>query len=81
VPDCPAVVFAIVRRLDGVVDGHNDRQQPARQRQHLVPDDRVGAVRVPLREGVDWTCQRRKGKFSIHRGHTLMEAIHFGGSL
>lgn len=38
-PDGPAVVFAIVRRLDGVINGHDHRQQPAGQREHLVPDD------------------------------------------
>ncbi len=56
VPDGAAMVAAIARGLDGVVDGDNDRQQPAEQRQDLVRRDRVGAVRLPPREGVD--CER-----------------------
>lgn len=53
VPDGAAMIAAVVGRLDGIVDGDHDREQPAEQRQDLVRGDRVGAVRLPSGEGVD----------------------------
>jgi hypothetical protein len=44
VPDGPAVVFPVVRRLEGIVNGDDDREQPACKSEDLVPDDRGRAV-------------------------------------
>lgn len=51
--DGSAVLQIIGGRLDGVVDGDDNREKPCEQRQDLVGDDGVGAVRFLLGEGVD----------------------------
>ena len=53
VPDSSANGVAIVRLLNAVVDGNDDRQQPGQDGQDLVGDDGVGVVRFLLSEGVD----------------------------
>jgi hypothetical protein len=63
-PDGASVVDAIVGAVQDVVDGGGDGQQPGEDGQHLVGDDSALAVRVSLRERVDWKTY--EGSVSVH---------------
>lgn len=82
---------AIVGLVQDVVDGDDERQQPGQDGEDLVGDDGIGAVGLPLGEGVDcWFASDismlRGGGGGISEGvereegelHTAMEAIHGG---
>lgn len=52
VPYVPADMVAIMRLVNGIVDGDDDGQNPREQGQDFVCDDGAVAVRLPLAEGV-----------------------------
>jgi hypothetical protein len=71
IPYPVAEVQAISRSIKGIVDGYEDGQQPCHDREDLVGDDGIGAMRIPLREGVDYSSRQHQhsevggGKFDV----------------
>lgn len=53
VPNALTDRVAIVRRVNGVVDGDDDGQHPGNERENLVGGHRSRAVRLALGEGID----------------------------
>ena len=51
-PDVSALEGTIVRSMEGVVEGDNDRQQPGQDGENLIEGNRAGAMALPLAEGV-----------------------------
>lgn len=57
-PNRAAKEVSIMRRLEIVVDGRDDGEDPRKQSQDLVSGDGCRAMRLPLREGIDcWKTQ------------------------
>lgn len=53
VPEASANVVAIVRLVQGVVDGDDDRQDPSKECENLVGEDGPRRMILPLAEGVE----------------------------
>jgi hypothetical protein len=62
-PDVSARVNAIVRSVEGVVEGDDDRQQPGQDGEDLVDSDGASAVAFPLAEGV--VCMGNSGQCMV----------------
>ncbi len=53
-PDPASRPDAIVRAVEGIVEGDDEGQQPSEDSQDLVSDDGVLGVGIALGEGIDY---------------------------